>query len=150
MQDIIGQQQSQSQNQDGLSSYHLERTISDQFDIARLPEYMGISQRTLHSLKQRIDKKIDLSLTSVAEDLDVTPRTLDRRLQKEGVEFEDILDRVRRYYALHLVVQNDISIPDICAALGFSDEEQFNFSFCLWTGLSAIAFQNLFRRVVRA
>ncbi len=140
---------SQLNNQEGLASYHLERTISDQFDMARLPHYAGYSQQALQSLKHCIERNVELSLTSVARDLAITPRTLCRRLQTEGTEFEQILDKVRHYYALHYVVQNDISVQDICIVLGFSDEEQFNFSFCLWTGLSVVAFQSLFNRVVR-
>lgn len=150
MQHMIGEAWNQNKNQEGMTSYHLERSISDQFDVARLPEYVGFSRQTLQSLKRRVNHKTELSLTAVAQDLGITPRTLERRLQSEGIDFDQILEKVRRYYALHLVVQIDTPIADISMALGFSDEEQFNFSFCLWTGLSASAFQRLFQRVVRA
>jgi len=75
----------------------------------------------------------------IAKALRLSPRTLRRRLEAEGVAFSDVLDSVRRDEALHLVRDTSLTFDDISFRLGFSATTSFHRAFRRWTGTTASA-----------
>ena len=75
-----------------------------------------------------------LSKPQVARQLNVTPRTLQRRLAREGETFQAILDRVRLGKAREALA-NPLLLPvEIAFLCGFSDVTAFHHAFRRWQG----------------
>jgi len=70
----------------------------------------------------------------VAQALALHRRTLNRRLRAQGTTFQKILDEVRFAVARQLLEQTQMSIPDIAAALCYSEVSAFTHAFRRWSG----------------
>jgi AraC-like DNA-binding protein len=72
------------------------------------------------------------TLEQVAARLDMAERTLQGRLRKQGVGFQEVLDGLRRTLA-ELYMQDDrLSLTDIGLLLGFSEQSSFTRAFRRW------------------
>ncbi len=74
-----------------------------------------------------------LSAAQVAAVLDLSPRTLHRRLAAEGESFGDLVDRVRLRVA-QAELEAGRPIADIAERLGFSESAAFTRAYRRWTG----------------
>lgn len=74
------------------------------------------------------------SLEGLARDLNVTPRSLQRRLASLNLRFKDILDEVRRELALDYVQDDSLALCEVAFLLGYSDQSTFHRAFKRWTG----------------
>ena len=77
----------------------------------------------------------------MSELLSVTPQTLRRRLQDEGVGFQMIKDELRRDIAIEYLSKSELSILEISNQLGFAEASAFNRAFKDWTGFSPGAYR---------
>lgn len=73
-------------------------------------------------------------IKQVAEQLKLNRRTLQRRLAKQHVSFEDILDEVRRKAANYHLSRQEHSLSQIAGLLGYSDQSAFTRACKRWTG----------------
>lgn len=71
---------------------------------------------------------------TIAEKLHMSPRTLQRRLDENGVAYADLLDDVRSELAKAKLQGGDLSLAEIGFLLGFSEQSSFNRAFKRWTG----------------
>ncbi|HBP87165.1 MAG TPA: AraC family transcriptional regulator [Nitrospirales bacterium] len=76
------------------------------------------------------------TLEMVAREHGLHKRTLQRRLNRWGISFEDLLDQLRRECALKFVRQGSQTITDVALLLGYSDSSHFNRAFRRWTGMA--------------
>lgn len=76
-------------------------------------------------------------IESVARQLGMSRRTLQRKLAAEGSAFEKVLEECRRDRALELMREETIST--VASAIGFSDAQTFARAFRRWTGASPAA-----------
>ncbi|WP_317961226.1 AraC family transcriptional regulator [Phaeobacter inhibens] len=76
----------------------------------------------------------DCRLGDAAAMLNVTPRTLMRRLEDEAASFQSIKDALRRDIAIRDLRAGHKSIEDISHDLGFSSSANFHRAFRRWTG----------------
>ncbi|EON93219.1 transcriptional regulator, AraC family protein [Marinobacter lipolyticus SM19] len=76
------------------------------------------------------------SIEEVAGKLNVTPRTLQRRLQAEGVVFRELVESIRQQHARRLLAVRQKSIGQVSDLLGYSDVTNFSRAFRRWTGCS--------------
>jgi AraC-like DNA-binding protein len=76
------------------------------------------------------------SLSTIAGALQMSERSLRRRLLAEGATHSDILDSVRREQALELLGQPDLNISEIAFALGFAHRPAFHRAVKRWFGTS--------------
>ncbi|TDG13753.1 AraC family transcriptional regulator [Seongchinamella unica] len=74
--------------------------------------------------------------SDVAAQLNMSPRTLHRRLTAEGTSFQQLKDNLRREMAVHYIQRDELSIDAIAAVMGFQDNSAFYRSFKKWTGTS--------------
>jgi AraC-like DNA-binding protein len=72
----------------------------------------------------------------VARALGIHPRTLQRRVRQEGATFEAIKDEVRRDLAQRYLSQPDLSLTQITAMLGYSEQSAFGRSCRRWFDLT--------------
>lgn len=135
------------QNQDSISFHKadLDRPIpgADE-ELAALLD--GAANRHLdHRMAGRVAVRVrDLliarlqdgapSKTDVARTLNMTERTLLRRLKDEGTTFTDLVNELRQQLAFQYLQQDGLSIGEAAWRLGFSDEGSFSRAFKRWTG----------------
>lgn len=77
----------------------------------------------------------------IAECLNMSPRTFQRRLEACGTSFSALLDEHRQELALDLVRRRAMPLAQIASALGFADQSVFNQAFRRWTGSTPSALQ---------
>jgi AraC-like DNA-binding protein len=70
----------------------------------------------------------------VAEALDMTERTLQRRLQEAGTGYQQLLDDIRRETAIEWLTTTQVAINEIADNLGFGEVRSFHRRFKSWTG----------------
>ena len=123
------------------------KSLDEYSQQARLPEVYGVSGRVVEVLQRRIGKK-PLAIDYIAEELNLSKRTLQRRLQQQNISFAQLRDQVRYHYSIDYLVRQTLSIDGISMALDFSDRTSFTNAFKRWTNLSPSTFRKLFRDYV--
>lgn len=63
-----------------------------------------------------------------------SPRTLSRRLQREGFSFQELKVKVRRDLAQKLLLSTDMSVAEIADKVGFAEPGDFARAYVAWTG----------------
>lgn len=120
------------------------KTFDEYVQQARLPEVYGIPGRVVEVLERRIGKS-SLAIDYIAEELNLSKRTLQRRLQQQCISFAQLRDQVRFHHSIYCLIEQNMSIDSISASLDFSDRTSFTNAFKRWTGLSPSTFRKLFR-----
>jgi AraC-like DNA-binding protein len=123
------------------------KTLDEYVQQAKLPEVYGIPSRVMDILQRRIGHE-SLSIEQVSDEMNLSKRTLQRRLQQQGVSFAELRDQVRYHHSLDYLIKQNLSIDNVSASLDFSDRTSFTNAFKRWTGLSPSTFRRLFRDYV--
>jgi AraC-like DNA-binding protein len=74
--------------------------------------------------------------SDVADSLNLSERTLRRKLAQEGLTYRTLLDDGRKARALELMMIGRQSIAEVTTETGFSDTRSFSRAFKRWTGLA--------------
>lgn len=120
------------------------RSYQEYLVMAEIPRFEGVSNRVAEAIKQRIGHD-DLSIDRIAEDVKLSKRTLQRRLQNQDANFAQIRDVLRFHYSIKFLIDDHMSVDNVSKALDFSDRTSFTNAFKRWTGLSPSVFRKLFR-----
>lgn len=94
---------------------------------------------TTDQVRALVSVRLGLSsveLPSLASEMGVTARTLQRRLANEGTSLRDILKSYREQMAAAYLAQGNISIEEVSSALGYAESTVFSRAFKSWTGRS--------------
>ena len=75
-------------------------------------------------------------IEDIASQLHVSTRTLQRKLNKSGAGFQEILDAVRQHLAERYLTNSHLSMSEIATLLGFQEQSSFNHAFKHWNSLS--------------
>jgi AraC-like DNA-binding protein len=75
-------------------------------------------------------------LAGIASALDLSPRTLQRKLADAGATFQQVLDAARYALAMDYLRQDGLSLVDIAFLLGFQDQSAFTHAFREWSGMN--------------
>lgn len=134
---------SNTQNEGELSQPYT-RTYEEYLSLARIPHCDGVPARVINALHLRVGHT-DLSIEQIASDLNLTKRTLQRRLQSQNTNFAQLRDDLRFHYAIKYLINDNLSVDLVSRALDFSDRTSFTNAFKRWTGLSPSTFRKLFR-----
>jgi len=92
----------------------------------------------LHDAVERaIRSALPLIVTpqQVAASLNLSQRTLRRRLEEQGISFSELLDAGRMARALELIVSGHKTMGEVADQTGFADARNFRRAFKRWTGL---------------
>jgi AraC-like DNA-binding protein len=95
----------------------------------------NIQWRVREVLTQRLGKG-EPSQEDVAELLNMSARTLQRKLGDCGITYKEILDQTRRVLALAYLSAPRHTVSDVTYLLGFSAGSSFTRAFRRWTGQS--------------
>jgi AraC-like DNA-binding protein len=91
--------------------------------------------RALQRVLLRLLAEGEPTLERAAAVLHLSPRTLQRRLAKQGFSWQQWLDRNREQLARQYLGDRALGLSDIALLLGFSEQSAFNRAFKRWTGL---------------
>ncbi len=110
---------------------------------SRERETLGQIRRCLCRGFEARDKRRPLpTLDEVAAELHLTPRTVIRRLRALGTSYQALTDDFLRVRARELLANDEISIKEIAAALGFDNPSNFGKVFKRWFGVSPGAWRS--------
>ena len=123
------------------------RSYEEYLAMAKVPEVDGVAARVMDALKQRVGHA-DLSIDKIADDINLSKRTLQRRLQQQEANFAQLRDSLRFHYAIKYLIDEHMSVDTVSKSLDFSDRTSFTNAFKRWTGLSPSVFRKLFRDYV--
>ena len=98
--------------------------IGDEF-LANLKSYM------MHRLP-----KGEVSIDNLASQMNISRRTLQRRLSDRDTNFLHVLQEVRSRMALRYLSDNRLGITEIAFLLGYADQGSFSSAFKSWQGMS--------------
>lgn len=109
--------------------------------------------KDMTSLGMRTRRLIAASLANgsgtirhVAENLAMTPRTLQRKLADEGIRFNDLLDDTRRDLAVQYLNDPHLGLTEIAFLVGYSDLTAFHRAFRRWFDQTPYAFRDQVER----
>lgn len=82
-----------------------------------------------------------LTVSEVAQSLNITERSLSRHLKAEGNSFSHIRTQILKEYAEFYLTQSDLTIDAIACQLGYKDFSSFRRAFKLWFTCSPSQFR---------
>ena len=75
----------------------------------------------------------DINENKIANAMNMSTRTLQRKLQQQGTSVKSLLDETKKELALHYLQHSSLSIGEITYLLGFSEPANFTRAFKRWT-----------------
>jgi AraC-like DNA-binding protein len=84
-----------------------------------------------------------LSFSSVASNLNMSVRTLRRRLREEKTSFRNLVDELRMEMAIRYLRETNLTVGQISESLGFSDVATFRQAFRRWTKAAPHKFRSM-------
>lgn len=81
-------------------------------------------------------------MINVAKLLNLSTRTLLRRLEADGANFKKIRDQALFQRAIDALTIENMSATEVASRLGFSDPAHFTRAFTRWSGITPRAFKD--------
>jgi AraC-like DNA-binding protein len=88
----------------------------------------------------------DPTLAQLARKLEIGPRTLQRRLKGDGIDFKALVDDTRRRFSFNYLRDRKHTLTEIAYLLGYSEVSAFNRAFRRWTGSTPSEYRRRARR----
>ncbi|WP_158886944.1 AraC family transcriptional regulator [Amycolatopsis anabasis] len=106
--------------------------------VARRRSRSGIS----HEVRERLVRVggADTGMDAVARELNMSPRTLRRRLEEAGTSYRALVDEVRQALAEEMLATGALSVEDVAIRLGYAEASSFIFAFKRWKGMTPAAY----------
>ncbi|XOZ33797.1 AraC family transcriptional regulator [Halomonadaceae bacterium KBTZ08] len=120
----------------GLLALH-ERFASEQVAELEKQDIVGDVERLV---AEQLDSG-EVTLSAVANRLNMKPRTLRTRLTEANTSFNQVVSQFRYRLACRLLAATDESIDEIVYLTGFSEPSTFYRAFKRWSGMTPIEFR---------
>lgn len=88
----------------------------------------------LEALLERALPSGALALEDAARALSLAPRTLQSRLDRQGLSYREVLDNLRMRLAARHLSESARPLAEIASLLGFADQSSFQHAFRRWAG----------------
>ncbi|WP_244968787.1 AraC-like transcriptional regulator QhpR [Rosenbergiella collisarenosi] len=108
-------------------------------DAIRQLNYQVSTQPFVDQIRAQVQLAIgegEPDLETIADQLAMTPWSLQRRLRQEGMSFSGVVDHVRGEMAMCYLQQPQLSVTDMALLLGYSEVSAFSRAFKRWFGTS--------------
>ena len=136
----------QPENAIVLDKSHLEeKVISSDYDLLqvlvdhayqRLSQFddrLGFYEAVKRSAVNLINPEFP-SLEQLAAHLNMSVRTFQRKLKAEGYSYTDIIDELKKDFALSYLKRKELSVSEVAYLLNYAEPGTFIRSFKRWTG----------------
>lgn len=115
------------------------RQLLEQYALRKMAEQVptstGVADRAREALMRAFASSGNFRLDTIADQLGVSARTLQRQIRQEGhASYQQLVDDTRRDLALRYLKESTISIGEAAFLLGFSEPSAFHRAFKRWTG----------------
>lgn len=105
----------------------LERSLSERQDTRSIPDAVKwIIKRNLTAGRPDI--------RTVAKELGMSDRSLQRRLSEENTNFKQLVTQARHEQALEYLADPSLEISEVAFLIGYEDQNSFYRAFRLWEG----------------
>jgi AraC-like DNA-binding protein len=101
--------------------------------LAETPATATFRERVRRTVVERL-REGEPSMPGVAQALATSERSLQRKLQAEGVSFRDVVDEARHKLAVVYLGDRTLSLTDVACLLGYSEGAAFTRAYKRWTG----------------
>ena len=81
------------------------------------------------------------TLEEIAANFNTSSRSLQRKLQDEGVTYQQLADSIRKSLALNYLESGKYPIKEISYLLGYNELSAFSRAFKRWTGTTPVTYQ---------
>lgn len=113
----------------------LKKYISD---LKVDPPFKAVVQNTLF----RLIAGGNFQLQDVANEIGISPRTVQRWLNKEGTSFKEQVNTVQKVLALNLLQDMTLNTAEISFLVGFNNVTTFYKAFKRWTGKTVLKYRH--------
>jgi AraC-like DNA-binding protein len=108
--------------------------------LEQLKSHGAVSGRVQSIVGARLKGEVP-SLATIASELAMSERSIQRSLTEESTSYREIVDEVRKGLALSHLSRPGTSAADVAFLLGFSEPSAFTRAFRRWTGSSPTQFR---------
>ncbi len=108
--------------------------------LAEIPQEDGVLAAVRRAVAESM-REGDPNLARVAKKMAMSPRTLQRQLKEQGMEFKKLVDDTRQRFAVSYLRNRRNTITEIAFLLGYSEVSAFNRAFKRWTGSTPLAYR---------
>ncbi|MEH6569613.1 MAG: AraC family transcriptional regulator [Halioglobus sp.] len=109
-------------------------------ELRQLDEGRSLGEKVKNMLRLMISEKLP-SKERLAEELGMSSRTLQRKLNEEGAHYQEILDELRLEMAIQFFSHKELSLDEIARKLGYLETRSFYRGFKQWTGKTVGAYR---------
>lgn len=112
--------------------------------LKELAQSIPVNQSFLQQVRHRIVEALqngNPSLSWIAKDLGMSPRTMQRRLAEHHHVFKELVEDIRYQLSLKYL-ESDLTLIDISFLLGYSELSAFSRAFRRWTGQTPLEYKN--------
>ena len=99
-------------------------------------QHQSVTEQVKNMLRLMLKEQAPSS-TTIADRLNVSSRTLQRKLNDEGTSYKEVLNELRLELALYYLKHTELSLDSIAFKLGYAEARSFYRSFKQWTGRTA-------------
>lgn len=83
------------------------------------------------------------TLDDIAANFNTSARSLQRKLQEEGVTYQELADSIRKSLAVQYVESGKYPVKEVSYILGYNELSAFTRAFKRWTGVTPTSYQRL-------
>lgn len=113
--------------------------------LAHLPEGDDLPDLTRRVVQQLARQGVP-ELEQVAAELQLSPRVFYRRLAERGQQFRQLRDEALKELALVHLADRRLTLGDVGALLGYTEQSAFSRAFKRWSGVSPLSWRQDLRR----
>ena len=119
--------------------------IHQQFQLNSASVVLPISDLVKHSITMLLPTG-ECNKDSVALNLGMHPKKLERSLKEAGTSFREVLNETRKSITLRTLEMSNMSMTTLALNLGYAEFSVFSRSFKHWFGLSPRAFKRQIKK----
>lgn len=112
------------------------RRIATSYLESRYPPSTASLSERVAELARRLLPTGHCNADEIAGQLNLHPRTLQRRLADEGVRFQDVVDQERRALAARYLAEPMLHLSQVAGLLGYAEQSTLNRSCRRWFGIT--------------
>lgn len=110
---------------------HFDRHLEQQ--LAANTQDIGLELRVRRAVANVLSEGVP-TVSTIASELAMSARTLQRRLAEQGHSFQTVVDTARKDLARRLLAETDYSLAEVAFLTGFKEQSSFTRAFKRWAG----------------